>query len=155
MWTFTDQAIANGSQYFQILGGASGTTPEFSVDRLGIVTTPYMTLGQGGTHLRLQTGIYIYSIDNTWDLGLGGAILSLNSSNNITFTGNANRAVSIDANISRTGAGEISIGSGAAGSAAGTMRAAAYKVGATAGASFGPGLPTSLTIVNGIVTAAS
>ena len=40
-------------------------------------------------------------------------------------------------------------------SKAGLVDAPAYSVGGAAGASFGPGNPTSLTIVNGIVTAAS
>ena len=40
-------------------------------------------------------------------------------------------------------------------SKAGLVDAPAYAVAGAAGASFGPGLPTSITVVNGIVTAIS
>lgn len=40
-------------------------------------------------------------------------------------------------------------------SSTGNVEAASYSVGAAAGASFGPGMPTSITVVNGIITAIS
>ena len=60
-----------------------------------------------------------------------------------------------DAGFSRTGAATVALGNGSSGNASGTFNCAAYQVGGAAGASFGPGLPTSLTFVNGICTAAS
>lgn len=61
----------------------------------------------------------------------------------------------LDTGWSRGSAGVHCFGTGAQGSTAGTVSAAAYVVGGTTGADFGPGLPTSITVVKGIITAIS
>jgi hypothetical protein len=73
----------------------------------------------------------------------------------LTWSGTAFTDGTPDTGLSRTAAGEIAFGTGAAGNVSGVCRAASYKVGAAAGANFGPGLPTSITVVGGIITAIS
>ena len=71
-----------------------------------------------------------------------------------------------DTGFSRISAGLIGVGTGAAGSfawslkltnitAVGDVDAVTYHVNGAAGADFGPGLPTSITVVKGIITAIS
>lgn len=58
-----------------------------------------------------------------------------------------------DTGMKRASAGAIQVTDGSSGY--GSIDASAYKVSGAAGVDFGPGLPTSITIVKGIITAAS
>ena len=63
------------------------------------------------------------------------------------------RADASDCGLRWGAAGTLKVTNGSTGYAA--IDASAFKVSGTTGASFGPGLPTSITVVNGIITAIS
>jgi hypothetical protein len=63
------------------------------------------------------------------------------------------RAGTADCGLKWGAAGTVKVTNATTGYAA--IDASAFKVSGTAGASFGPGLPTSITVVNGIITAIS
>ena len=96
----------------------------------------------------------------------GGCIVRTDGSNdNLVFgsdsgvkwtqnSGNGYNAT-IDTNITRISAGVIAIGTGANGSAAGTISAAAFISGGSAGVDFGPAAVTSITVKKGIIVAIS
>ena len=168
-WTFTDTTSAAGFLPFQILGGSGATTNLISISKTGYIAgSPDTDLFSADTNKFLGN---IRADGSIFALGGPGAVTVLfefanqmkailGSGGTFAFSSAANGTPTdlrsaVDTNLSRTAAGEIAFGTGAVGSAAGTCRAAAYKVGATAGASFGPGLPTTLTFVNGICTAAA
>lgn len=74
----------------------------------------------------------------------------------LPFGGAATVTGALDAAFSRIGAGIIGVGTGAAGSVAGTLDATLYKAAGTAGvATFGPAAVASITIKGGLVTAIS
>ncbi len=78
----------------------------------------------------------------------GGAGVMFNSTA-VTIPGTA------DTNMSRVSPGVMGFGTGAAGSVAGTVSAAAYISGGSAGVDFGPSVVTSITVKKGIITAIS
>lgn len=83
-----------------LYGGASGTTTEFSVDRIG-------NLALAGS----ITGSIYTSNDH----------FTFNSTGNFGWT-SGNTAASVDTNLSRDAAGIVDVGTGAQGSAAGSMK---------------------------------
>jgi len=151
-YTITDTASAAGSIALQILGGAAGTTNLFKVDKSGNVTnatgTTAFTTGnyQGAFNIGIAGVDRILFMQGGSNPGLRHASDGVTTWTNSTSDANATR----DTGLSRVSAGVIGVGTGAAGSVAGTISAAAYVVGGAAGAS---GTFTSVTVVNGIVTA--
>ncbi len=143
----TDTASGGGSLHSKWLGGAAGSTVLMSLDNLGgLVTATGYTAGGA---------ISSATFSITGHLAMNTAGVRIASGDIYGASSAADNSTASDVAWSRTGAGEFSCGNGTAGNTTGTVRAAAYKVGSTAGASFGPGMPTSVTFVNGILTAAS
>ena len=127
-----------------VLGGGAGAAP-YTV--AGVTWASSLFDVQGTIKGYVLTAADAFFVNSSGSPQISGAICWSNTAGQYYQTR--------DTSLSRTAAGVVSVGTGVEGSTAGTMRAAAYIVGATAGASFGPGLPTSITIVNGILTAAS
>lgn len=168
----TDTASAAGSLALQYLGGAAGATNLLSLSKAGnIVAGGDITLGSpfvrfASTSIAIQAanaGLVLIDSSGNQSMALSYTVgqITTVSGGFIGFTNSATVGYSgTDTAISRVSPGLIGIGTGAAGSVAGSAsmnncKAVSYTVGSTNGASFGPGLPTSITIVNGIVTAAS
>ena len=149
----TDTASAAASLAVQILGGASGTTNLFQITKGGVVYSNGIPAFQGsGSTTYLNNGSL--TTTNGWAL-IGVGLFSQRSDGGVNWSSTTSPDGTADTGLSRTAAGEIAFGNGTPANVSGTCRAAAYKVGATAGADFGPGLPTSITVVKGIITAIS
>ena len=151
----TDTASAAGSKALELLGGAGAATNLFSVSKGGAGTLASdLTLSSGflntgsGDSAGIHVGAVLYitspgtGIMTIWDNGQ-------TDFNRLQFGGKTSSFPSLKR--ATTGL-EVRL---ADDSNYGPFTASAYSVGATAGASFGPGLPTTLTFVNGICTAAA
>lgn len=136
--TFTGSVTA--TRYLASAG--TEALPAFSTS--GDPDTGWYPLSSGGT---------AYTADNSTRLLLTATEVRLRPTQFLSWTSGTITAAR-DTGLSRVSAGVVGVGTGTDGSVAGTIRAAAYTVGATAGASFS-GAITNLTCVNGIVTAAS
>ena len=154
--TITDTASAAASIAMQILGGASGATNLLSVDKLGASRSEsfYATGGTFGCRTSTATLSAVYMFDAGSSVGLIG--FTSNTASGVFWANSSNDAGQAkDTGLTRVSAGVVGVGTGGAASVAGTISAAAYVVGGAAGADFGPGLPTSITVVKGIITAIS
>lgn len=153
---YTDTTSAAGFLPFQILGGAAATTNCLSVGKTGDLSIGggISTIGQISVGASAAIGIW------------NSTNLRIPSGEYFGWSSAADNSALSDVNLSRLAAGSLALGTGAANSFAGSLKltnvtavgdvtAATYHVGATAGADFGPGLPTSITVVKGIVTAIS
>lgn len=142
----TDTASANGSNAVHILGGASATTDLFRVTKTGALFS--------GANINIPSASG-YVVDTRFIISSpsDGNLLLTNSGFNDLGRVCLGGTTSAFPSIKRSGTTMQS--RLADDSAFAPFTASAYNVGATAGASFGPGMPTSMTIVNGIVTAAS
>jgi len=96
-------------------------------------------------------GVAHWQVDNGGVMGVRGSI-SLPSTGSLDFSSTTGFSGSKDVGLARTSAGIARVSNGSSGR--GTLDAAGYQVGGVAGVSFS-GVATNLTIVNGIVTAAS
>ena len=119
--TITDTASAAGSLAVQYLGGASGTTNLFSVDKSATASTGAIKAsGLVQTYreaaLTNRTGIF-------GDTG-SGSFAAIASGGTYGIGSSATDANTVDTAISRVSAGVLGVGTGAAGSIAGTLRAA-------------------------------
>lgn len=165
--TITDTASAAGSLAMQILGGASGTTNLLSVDKLGASRSEsfYAIGGTFGCRASTATLSAVYMIDAGSSVGLIG--FTSNTASGVFWANSSNDAGQAkDTGLTRISAGLIGVGTGGAGSFAGSLKltdldavgdvdAVTYHVNGAAGADFGPGMPTSITVVKGIITAIS
>lgn len=96
-----------------LYAGAAGTTDVFSVDETGLVFADAYYTGAAATSA-------------TFSFGVGAAGMGVRSSWNLQWSNDAtNGSATKDLNLSRISAGVIGVGTGAAGSTAGTLRAAA------------------------------
>lgn len=102
-------------------------------------------LGSGGAYLTLAVLFGVRSIQAY------NASYYVESSHCFGIAGAWGDAM--DVSFARTSAGVARIANGSTGRA--TLDAAGYQVGGVAGASFGPGAVTSITVVNGLITAIS
>jgi hypothetical protein len=117
-WKFTiiDTASASGSLALQILGGASGTTNLFSVNKDGrgdfgeqlYVRGTQFQIGPAGA------GRAYYNTSTGWALG-SGSPYGFSSSTDAS-------AAASDTSLSRISAGVVGVGTGAAGSFAGSLK---------------------------------
>lgn len=141
----TNTASGATTKFASFLAGASGTTEVFSIDKAGTVTvgsTPGTTLNANG--------------NITWGQSSGrldGAEIKMWNGELISWSSTSGLGGTSDAGLARGGAGVVKATNGSSGY--GAIDASAYKVSGTAGADFGPGLPTSITVVKGIITAIS
>ena len=174
-FAFTDTTSAAGFLPFQVLGGAAAATNLLSVDKAGnISATSYtvdgsssVSMSNGSGYLTLRNisggnGVGASAAGN--DIGSAGyfsanaTTFTLNSGVAFGWTASASDArtgTAKDTSISRVSAGVLGVGTGAAGSVAGTISAAAYISGGSAGVDFGPAAVTSITVKKGIITAIS
>ena len=106
-FTFTDTTSAAGFLAFQVLGGGAGSTNLFSVDKNGTVTSPTFV---GSNNLSTGGALYMGS-----DSGLGVVL-----------------GASQTTNLSRISNGLVGVGTGAAGSFAGRIKATSGIVAAVA-----------------------
>jgi hypothetical protein len=105
LWTFTDTSSHASTNAFRIMGGAAGTTQLFKVDRTGITTAPSLVATSTATSPVFRT-----RADGGTDYVFGSAD---------------------DGNISRVSAGVLGIGTGSAGSFAGTLKLTTLQGGTT------------------------
>lgn len=129
--TITDTASAAGSLAMQILGGALGTTPLFSVSKggnaltgSGLQATPGLAVGEAISGLWL-TGASTLSIvtGGSAKATIGSAVINIGSTLAIGFSSAADPSgTAADSGISRLAAGLIGVGTGAAGSFAGRLK---------------------------------
>lgn len=144
----TDRSVGfqnNGGNYQ--MGTFVGADLQFICDS-AVKATLYNTAGRG-IHIVAGTGttdVALLSGTQTWN----NAACATGVRFSITDTTSAAGALAFQVLGGAAAATNlISV------SKAGKVDAPSYAVGGTNGVSFGPGLPTSITIVNGIVTAAS
>lgn len=130
----------------------------------GSAAAPSLTFGSSGPGwYRISAGVIGLGASGTATpfVAIGNSGIFLSASNPIAWSATADAFGSDDVGVSRLSAGVLGIGNGNAGSFAGTLKVAtinattAFQINGVAGANFGPGAAVSLTIVNGIVTAAS
>lgn len=117
----------------------------------------YISIGatnnQTVTFSQNALGISLSIVGDTTGSG-GGASIRMGSACYFTWQSTTRQdSGSPDTGMLRSAAGVLKITNGSTGY--GTVDASAFKVSGTAGVSFGPGLPVSITVVNGIITAAS
>lgn len=128
----TDTARGGGTTFINILGGASGTTVKFAVDNSGAI--------QLGSNAGIADGANAAGAH--WDINkINTGIVT--ASNFVWAWSNATGNIStLDTGLSRISAGVVGVGTGAQGSVAGTVQAAAYS--ANAGTSGTPGFNFSV-----------
>lgn len=129
----------------------------------GTVSAPSIVVGNSGGGIYTNNGAVVVCDGSaeicTFDLNRSGP--QIRSDFGYMFCGSTTpSSAAADGGISRLAAASLAIGNGTPGSTAGSLsmnncKAVSYTVGTTNGASFGPGVVTSLTVVNGIVTAVS
>lgn len=108
----------------------------------------------GSIDNRTLTSYVLTGNSSAWMGEFGGAAgVSITSAGQYYFSSSNVVGGSRDAGLVRTGSAALKVTNGTTGR--GSLDASAYLVGGVAGANFGPGLPTSITVVNGIITAAS
>lgn len=178
-FTFTDTSSASGFLPLRIRGGASGTTQLIAVTKAGRIigdnATPYLELTSGGG------AVFGYGTSSSFFSG-GAAAVFVGGNGVMQWTANDARSAAAgilswaasggpaqasDSGISRISAGILGVGTGAAGSFAGSLKLTdltavgniqgAYKSSdGTAGvSSFGPSAVTSITVKDGIIVAIS
>lgn len=100
-----------------------------------------------------NTDNLLFNSDNEYVMKLYNTQLILQSTCQFNISSGDAYSGSADVGFARTSAGVARISNGATGRA--TLDALGYQVGGVAGANFGPASPTSITVVNGIITAIS
>lgn len=141
VWTFTETAVSSTSKFFQILGGATGTTNQFSLTASQCIIAPALMAG----------GVY-GSVSGT-GLAFDGSKY-YHGSTGLSVFGSSQFAA--DVGISWISGSIIGVGTGAAGSSIGSIRAKFQSSDGTVGvAAFGPSVVTSITVKDGIITAIS
>lgn len=116
----------------------------------GVVGAPSIAFASS-----LTTGFWQAVAGAQVALSIAGAKIYAWDSSNYYFLSNAANiamGAGLDTSVSRVSAGVVGIGTGAGGSVAGTISAAAYRVGGSAGANGTGTVVTQLTVVNGLVT---
>lgn len=156
----TDRAIAtwNGT------GGATLRNTPWTIDATGILivtgagTDSVIQINDGsGLQMELRAdgvirGNYLYTKDfDSAHLGIGEG-LRLSNATSVAFSSDSHSYGTADTDLKRSAAGVVKVGNAAGGY--GTIDAGAYKSSGTAGIDFS-GAVTSVTVVKGIVTAAS
>ena len=149
-----------------VIGGGAGAAPATVADLTyasGLFTAGAITVGSSSAPSGTQGQFYRGSsaaviefgsttptvrLDQAAIYGVGNLTFQWGDKTN-TFTSSV-----VDTSLSRGGAGIVRAGTGG-NNASGSFSAAAYIVGGVTGADFGPGLPTSITVVKGIITAIS
>ena len=124
-FTITDTASAAGALAMQILGGASGTTNLMSLSKGG-----FLTLENGIT----STGVVTVNDGGGGGIRVSNAMIGVSVSIPISWSVDGNSNNTKDTGISRISAGILGVGTGAAGSTAGTLAANAYLTGGVAAA---------------------
>ena len=104
--------------------GAAGTTEVFSVAQGGVVGAA--SVNAGGNGFNLYSDVAGPS-GNLLGAFYGAGIVGVASGGKFAFSDSATNVTTFDAGLSRIAAGIIGIGTGAAGSTAGTLRAAALS----------------------------
>lgn len=168
----TDTASASGSLVMQILGGASGATQLFAVDKSGSIYTAINGSQAFWVNVSGQNPVGFGRNSSVPGFAMWGGSQASPSSTNadamvtalgvITESGNvyswasSNVTQSADTGLSRISAGVVGVGTGAQGSSAGTIQGKHNSSDGTAGvASFGPAAVASITVKDGIITAIS
>lgn len=137
----TNTASNAASLLLNLLAGAGGVTSMFSVKINGDVTTPGQLLSSSNIQAGAASAIYWTS----------QTVLRSPANAQINFLNQAETA-GVGFDIATDAILKLRV---RAQNAYATLDVLGLKASGAAGASFGPGLPTSLTVVNGIVTAAS
>ena len=146
---WADSSYLVTSQYsgnFEIRGGGDSVNTRVRInDRFAISGTAgegaSITAGTAVTNVSAET------ITQTWNF-----TTSAINAVDWTFTDTSSHAGTLAWRVRGGASGTTALASL---TKAGKMEAVAYRVNGTDGASFGPGLPTSITVENGIVTAIS
>lgn len=138
-WTFTDTTSAAGFLPFQILGGAAGTTNLLSVGKAGELTAAGGITSSGGV-----------TAATTFNFSATGTILQSGAAGVVRLNDGGSKNVYLTTVADNV----LGVNSSAAQGASATISAAAYIAGGDPGVDFN-GAITNLTIVKGIVTAAS
>lgn len=138
-FTITDTASASGSLAMQILGGASGTTNIFKVDKVGICSIGSTGNTQiDGSANQIQTSNF-RSLGDASNLGAStGTGLTLGNGAGIWFSSDSTFYGTKDSGIYRNAAGVVEVNSGTAGTYR-DIKARVFKSSGTAYAS----LPTA------------
>lgn len=148
--TDVNAAILFGTNQINIgLSGSAATyniyTSNSAIQKLGWT----MTAGRGPDIIAgtAASAVSAETITQTWNFNTS-AINAVDW----TFTDTSSHAGTLAWRVRGGAAGATALASL---TKAGKMEAVAYRVNGTDGANFGPGLPTTITVVNGIVTAAA
>lgn len=140
---------------YSVLGNFSGQVDVGTlVSGVGGAATPSVTFtGFTGTGLRTRSGILCGSVGGAAEFEWYTSGLEVKAATVFTWSATSDPSAGVDTGIGRNGAGIVEVNNGTLGTLR-DFKARAYFVGATAGASFS-GAVTNITVVNGIVTAAS
>ena len=125
-WTFTDTSSHANTLAWRVMGGASGTTLLASLARGG----QFLTGGNIGAGAAFYVNPNSVIAPTTWGAAMGttGVVIASNATFRMSSTTSGEGTA--DTSVSRGGAaGIVAIGTGAAGSTAGTLRAAALAAG--------------------------
>lgn len=134
-----DTALSrNAAGIFEINNGTAGTFRDLIVRNIGIGIVPIYGLHIAATS-GLTAGQTVLILDNTATTGKTTMILAKGAIAGNIFEVRSNNLATLYTSITD----------------AGVLDTVSYKVGGVAGADFGPGLPTTITVVKGIVTAIS
>lgn len=142
----TNYALLSNANLTYIGGSGSSGVISFYPDGANTKGSISFVAGKGlaitaGT---ATTDVQALSVTQTWN-AIGVPFIAKDT--NITNSNSAAGSL-----IERWRVGGVTLNSI---SKAGNFDAVSYSVGGAAGANFGPGLPTSITVVNGLITAAS
>ena len=131
-WVFDDDLSAAGFLPFQILGGAAATTHIFSLNKIGVaafavgaVGTPSISFtGAAGGWFQDSGGRFAFTVDNTnTEFILASAEFRFGSARRLTWASGADPVTNADdTGLSRISAGLVGVGTGAAGSFAGSLK---------------------------------
>ena len=144
-WTFTDTTSAAGFLPFQILGGAAGTTNLIKVAKDGLITA--------GTYFEVAAAYGFYWTGSTTILAPSNGVLRITDNagtdfNRLQFGGTTSSFPSIKRSTTKLQAR-------LADDSAYATFDGKFAASGAAGANFGPGIATTFTVVDGLVTAIS